>query len=178
VTVTLIDYGAGNITSVWRALRRLGAKVECADRPEEIVAASCLVLPGVGHCGALISSLDARGLREPLLEAISRGTPFLGICLGLQALYDSSDEAPRFAGLGLLKGRVTQLPPHVKLPHMGWNQLLVLRASRLLDGISPEAYFRAWPRIHGGFGKQVGFRRAVSPRKKRSARREAAREFS
>ena len=141
MTVTLIDYGAGNVTSVWRALRRLGAKVECADRPEEIVAASCLVLPGVGHCGALISSLDARGLREPLLEAISRGTPFLGICLGLQALYDSSDEAPRLAGLGLLKGRVTQLPPHVKLPHMGWNQLLVLRASRLLDGISPEAYF-------------------------------------
>ena len=139
--VTLIDYGAGNVTSVGRALRRLDATVTSTNHAEDIAAAQCLILPGVGHCGALISSLDAHGLRGPLLEAISRGTPFLGICLGLQALYEGSEEAPGLSGLGLLKGNVAQLPQSVKLPHMGWNQLHALRASRLLDGISPEAYF-------------------------------------
>lgn len=139
--VTVLDYGAGNVTSVARALRRLDAEVACAGRPEEILSARCLILPGVGHCGALISALDAQALRQPLLEAIARRTPFLGICLGLQALYETSDEAPALAGLGLLKGRVTELPRNVKLPHMGWNQLRALRASQLLDGISPDAYF-------------------------------------
>jgi imidazole glycerol phosphate synthase glutamine amidotransferase subunit len=141
VTITLIDYGAGNVTSVARALRRVGATIACTNRPEDVAAAGCLILPGVGHCGALISSLDVHGLREPLLKAISRGTPFLGICLGLQALYESSDEAPGFAGLGLFEGRVELLPQSVKLPHMGWNQLHALRPSRLLDGISIAAYF-------------------------------------
>jgi imidazole glycerol phosphate synthase glutamine amidotransferase subunit len=141
VNVTLIDYGAGNVTSVARALRRLGADVCSTNHPEEIASARCLILPGVGHCGALISSLDAHGLRQPLLDAIAHRTPFLGICLGLQALYETSEEAPTLAGLGLLKGQVTQLPASVKLPHMGWNQLHASRASRLLDGISAEAYF-------------------------------------
>jgi imidazole glycerol-phosphate synthase subunit HisH len=138
---TLIDYGAGNVTSVARALRRLGAEVSCANRPEEIAASKCLFLPGVGHCAALISSLDAHSLRRPLLDAIARGTPFLGICLGLQALYENSEEAPALAGLGLFEGRVTQLPQNVKLPHMGWNQLGSLHGSRLLEGISPDDYF-------------------------------------
>ena len=141
MNVTLIDYGAGNVTSVARALRRLGVTVTCTNHPEDIAAAQCLILPGVGHCSALISSFDAHGLRGPLLEAISRGTPFLGICLGLQVLYESSEEAPGLAGLGLFKGSVVQLPQNVKLPHMGWNQLHALRTSRLLDGILPEAYF-------------------------------------
>lgn len=141
MNVTLIDYGAGNVTSVARALRRLGADVCSTNHPEEIASARCLILPGVGHCGALISSLDAHGLRQPLLDAISHRTPFLGICLGLQALYETSEEAPALAGLGLLKGQVTQLPQNVKLPHMGWNQVHALRASFLLDGISSEAYF-------------------------------------
>ena len=141
MNVTLIDYGAGNVTSVARTLRRLGATIACTNRSLDIAAARCLILPGVGHWGALISSLDLHGIREPLLEAVSRGIPFLGICLGLQALYESSDEAPGLAGLGLLKGRVEQLPQRVKLPHMGWNQLKALRPSRLLDGISLAAYF-------------------------------------
>jgi imidazole glycerol-phosphate synthase subunit HisH len=141
VNVTLIDYGAGNVTSVARALRRLGAEASCTNRPEEIAAAKCLILPGVGHCAALLSSLEAHALRQPLLDAINRGTPFLGICLGLQALYKSSEEAPALAGLALLEGRVTHLPQTVKLPHMGWNRLHSVRSSPLLDGIGADAYF-------------------------------------
>jgi len=141
VNVTLLDYGAGNVTSVERALRRLGAQVFTTNQPEAIATAERLILPGVGHCAALIFALDAHGLRQPLLRAIARGTNFLGICLGLQALYETSDEAPSLAGLGVLAGRVTHLPPGVKLPHMGWNQLKRTKSSRLLDGISPEAYF-------------------------------------
>ncbi len=141
MNVTLLDYGAGNVTSVERALRRLGAQVFTTNQPETIATAERLILPGVGHCAALISALDAHGLRQPLLRAIGRGTNFLGICLGLQALYEMSDEAPSLAGLAVLPGRVTHLPPGVKLPHMGWNQLQRTKASRLLEGISPEAYF-------------------------------------
>jgi glutamine amidotransferase len=141
VIVTLIDYGAGNVTSVERALRRLGAEVRITNQPEELTPANCLILPGVGHCAALLGSLDAHGLRHPLLKALSRGTPFLGICLGLQALYQSSAEAPELSGLGVLKGRVEQLPKEVKLPHMGWNQLRAVRSSRLLEGIPAAAYF-------------------------------------
>jgi imidazole glycerol-phosphate synthase subunit HisH len=141
VIVTLIDYGAGNVTSVARALRRLGAEVRTTDQPEEITDAGCLILPGVGHCAALLASLDAHGLRLPLLTALARGTPFLGICLGLQALYQGSAEAPEMSGLGILQGRVDQLPQNVKLPHMGWNQVRAVRPSRLLEGIPPAAYF-------------------------------------
>jgi len=139
--VTLIDYGAGNVTSVARALRSLGAEVQLTNQPEEISTASTLILPGVGHCAALLGSLDTHSLREPLRNALARGTPFLGICLGLQALYQSSAEASEIPGLGVLPGRVNLLPQNVKLPHMGWNQLRRLRACQLLDGISPEAYF-------------------------------------
>ncbi len=141
MNVTLLDYGAGNVTSVERALRRLGAHVFTTDRPEAFAEAERLILPGVGHCGALIAALDTHGLRQPLRDAIARGVNFLGICLGLQALYEASDEAPSLAGLGLLRGRVTHLPRGVKLPHMGWNQLQRKNSSRLLDGISSEAYF-------------------------------------
>lgn len=138
---TVIDYGAGNVTSVARALRRVGAEVRFTNQPEDITDARCLILPGVGHCAALFSSLDSHGLRQSLLTAISRGTPFLGICLGLQALYQSSAEAPEFSGLGLLRGHVDRLPQNAKLPHMGWNQVRPLRDCRLLNGIPSEAYF-------------------------------------
>jgi len=138
---TLIDYGAGNVTSVARALCRLGAEVRTTNEPEEITTATCLILPGVGHCAALLNSLDAHGLRQPLITAMSRGIPFLGVCLGLQVLYQTSAEAPELHGLSLLHGHVAQLPHNVKLPHMGWNQLRPLRDGRLLNGIPAEAYF-------------------------------------
>lgn len=139
--VTLIDYGAGNVTSVARTLRRLRAEVRLTSRPQEISSATSLILPGVGHCAALLNSLDAHALRQPLLDALSRGTPFLGICLGLQALYQRSAEAPEIPGLAVFPGHVSLLPQNVKLPHMGWNQLRVARPCRLLEEISPDAYF-------------------------------------
>ena len=141
MTVTLIDYGAGNVTSVARALRKLGADVRLTANSTEIERATCLILPGVGHCAALLHSLDAHDLREPILNALSRGIPFLGICLGLQALYAKSAEAPELAGLGIFQNDVDHLPETVKLPHMGWNQVRSKRPCALLEGISPHDYF-------------------------------------
>ena len=139
--VTLIDYGAGNVASVARAFRKLGAEVRLAADAIEIDRATCLVLPGVGHCAALLNSLDAHNLRAPLRSALSRGMPFLGICLGLQALYAKSAEAPELAGLGIFHSDVEHLPDNVKLPHMGWNQVRSTKHCVLLDGISPGAHF-------------------------------------
>ena len=139
--ITLIDYGAGNVTSVERALQRLGAASQRSDSPKCIAKAEALLLPGVGHYAALIRALDERTLRAPLLDAIQRGVPFLGVCLGLQALYETSEEAPELTGLKLFPGSVRSLPTTVKLPHMGWNQLKRAKPSRLLEGISADAYF-------------------------------------
>ena len=139
--ITLLDYGAGNVTSVERALRRLGANPERSNSTESITNAQAIILPGVGHYSALIRALDKQNLRSALVDALHRGVPFLGICLGLQALYNSSEEAPQLQGLNVLPGRVCALPSSVKLPHMGWNQLKLTQPSRLLEGISPGAYF-------------------------------------
>ena len=141
MNVTLLDYGAGNVPSVQRALQRLGIASERASTPEQIASASVLILPGVGHYAALIRALDENGLREPLLDKIQSGTPFLGICLGLQALFAASDEAPELAGLQIFPGRVVSLPHTAKLPHMGWNTLHRTGESRLLEGISEKDYF-------------------------------------
>jgi imidazole glycerol phosphate synthase glutamine amidotransferase subunit len=141
MNVMLIDYGAGNVTSVERALARLGARSQRSHSPECIAKAEALLLPGVGHYAALIRALDERALRAPLLDALQRGIPFLGVCLGLQALYETSEEAPELSGLHLLPGSVRSLPAIAKLPHMGWNQLKLTRSSRLLEGVSADAYF-------------------------------------
>jgi imidazole glycerol phosphate synthase glutamine amidotransferase subunit len=141
VKITLLDYGAGNVASVERALQRLGVESHRAATPECIENAEALVLPGVGHFETLIRALDDRKLRAPLLDTLRRDVPFLGICLGLQALYAGSDEAPALVGLQLFPGRVRSLPAVAKLPHMGWNRLLVRQRSRLLDGIDADAYF-------------------------------------
>jgi imidazole glycerol phosphate synthase glutamine amidotransferase subunit len=139
--VTIIDYGAGNVPSVERALQCLGAESQRTASPECISKAKALLLPGVGHYAALARALDQKKMRAPLIEAIHSGVPFLGICLGLQVLYEGSEEAPQLHGLQLLPGRVGALPSNVKLPHMGWNQVVMRRDSRLLAGIGPSAYF-------------------------------------
>lgn len=139
--VTIIDYGAGNVPSVERALQRLGAESERTGTPEHISRAEALLLPGVGHYSALVRALDERKMREPLVGSMQRGVPFLGICLGLQVLFESSAESPQLRGLNLLPGKVSALPPSVKLPHMGWNQLAVRRESQLLAGIDSSTYF-------------------------------------
>ncbi|MBS1842681.1 MAG: imidazole glycerol phosphate synthase subunit HisH [Acidobacteria bacterium] len=139
--VAIVDYGAGNVPSVERALKKLGAQPERVSTAEGLATAGAIILPGVGHYAALIRALEERELREPLVDAILRGKPFLGICLGLQALYQSSEEAPELAGLGILRGKICALPESVKLPHMGWNRLKIRRTSRLLDGLSEGDYF-------------------------------------
>jgi len=136
-----VDYGAGNLPSVERALRRLGAETERTTSPESLRTARTIVLPGVGHFAALMRTLEQRALVAPLCEALRNGTPFLGICLGLQALYHASEEAPNIPGLGLLEGRIQSLPRTAKLPHMGWNQLRRSRPSVLLRGVASDAHF-------------------------------------
>lgn len=139
--VTILDYGAGNLPSVERAFERLGVAAERATTPESISRASAIVLPGVGHVAALIRALDTLDLREPLCDAVRRGVPFLGICLGLQVLFASSEEAPGLSGLNFFDGSVRALPSTVKLPHMGWNQLRRAHESRLLRGLADDAWF-------------------------------------
>lgn len=139
--VGVIDYGAGNFPSVARALDKLGAELLVAVWPSDLQYADAIVLPGVGNYAALIRAIDERNLRRALLDAIARGVPFLGICLGLQALYSSSEEAPSLSGLNLFSGSVRSLPATVKLPHMGWNRLRMQQASQLLAGLSDSDYF-------------------------------------
>lgn len=141
MSIALIDYGAGNVPSVERALEKLGAASRRVCQPGDLALATAIVLPGVGHYAAMIRALDERNLRAALLEAIGRGVPFLGICLGLQALYSWSEEAPGLSGLGVLPGSIKSLPRDVKLPHMGWNRLRLRTASALLEGLSGADYF-------------------------------------
>jgi imidazole glycerol-phosphate synthase subunit HisH len=140
-TIALIDYGAGNVPSVERALQKLGVASKRVTQHGELAGASALILPGVGHYAAIIRALDEHNLRGPLLDAIHHGVPFLGICLGLQVLFSSSEEAPTLCGLNLFPGLVRSLPATVKLPHMGWNRLHIQRNSQLLAGISESDYF-------------------------------------
>jgi len=142
VKIALVDYGAGNLPSVERAMARLGAETQRASRAEEIEAAKAIVLPGVGHFAAMMRALEERGVLPALRGALSRGVPFLGICVGLQALYESSEEAPDAPGLGIFAGTVRQLPATSKLPHMGWNTVRESRAgSVLLRGVAEGTYF-------------------------------------
>lgn len=141
MNIALVEYGAGNLPSVERALKLLGVESRRASTPEELAGAQALILPGVGHFGALMRSLGERSLVEPLRQAVSRGTPLLGICLGLQAMFATSDEAPGDQGLALFPQKVSALPPTDRLPHMGWNQLRRARPSNLLEGVPEDAYF-------------------------------------
>jgi glutamine amidotransferase len=141
VKISIIDYGAGNLPSVERALRTLGADTEFVTGAEQIATASALVLPGVGHFSAFVTGLRERNLAAALRAAIAGGVPILGICLGLQAMFAASAEAPGEQGLDLIHENVQALPTNVKSPHIGWNQLRRLRESILLREIPHDAYF-------------------------------------
>jgi glutamine amidotransferase len=141
--VTVIDYKAGNLTSVVKALRHLGANVTVTDGPEELETAERVILPGVGHFAAT-RRLDETGLTPAIRGAIARGVPFLGICVGMQWLFAGSTEAPNQPGLGHLPEIIERFPDGTeKVPHVGWNQLDADSASRLLAGVQSGefAYF-------------------------------------
>ena len=137
---TIVNYGAGNIRSVENTLAELGAQYEITDDPAVVLRATKLVLPGVGHFGQMMQAIDKLSLRQPLREKIASGIPFLGICVGLQCLFEKSEEAPGEAGLGILAGEVKRFVGKARIPHMGWNSLDCLRPTRLLQGLSPNAF--------------------------------------
>jgi glutamine amidotransferase len=139
--IALIDYGAGNLTSVRKALAAAGAGVFTPAAPEDLAGTPGVITPGVGHFEAPRAITVA--WRGAILASVARQTPLLGICLGLQYLFDGSDEAPALTGLGLFKGRCTRLPPRVKVPHVGWNALSIRRRSLLLHGVrdATQVYF-------------------------------------
>ncbi len=140
--ITIIDYGMGNLRSVQKGLERAGSPAQVSSDPDEIARSDKLVLPGVGAIRDAMSDLRQRGLIEPIAEAITAGKPFLGICLGMQLLFDTSYEGGEHRGLGILPGKVVRfdLPLPLKVPHMGWNQLEVRRPCPLLDQIADQAH--------------------------------------
>lgn len=139
--IAIVDYGAGNLPSVERALLKLDVETQRAVEPRQLESAEAIVLPGVGHFAAFVAGLRERNLTAPLRAAFDAGKPMLGICLGLQAMFAASDEAPGDAGLAFFPEQVRALPGNVKSPHIGWNQLRRTRESSLLRGIPSDAYF-------------------------------------
>ncbi len=140
--LAIVDYGMGNLRSVQKAFERLGHAAEVTRDPERIASAPGVVLPGVGAFGACMTNLTALGLVEPVTHAIGAGRPFLGICLGMQLLFEESEEFGPVAGLGILPGRVVRFAPDPerKIPHMGWNALRIVRGAPALAGIDDGAY--------------------------------------
>lgn len=140
--IAIIDYDAGNLRSVEKALAALGERPVITRRPEEILGADKVILPGVGSFGDAMGKLGQYGLVEVIRRTVDQGTPFLGICLGLQLLFESSDETPGVMGLGILPGRILKIPdsPGLKIPHMGWNSLEIRPEARLFQGIPTGSY--------------------------------------
>lgn len=139
----IVDYGAGNLRSVQNTLDEIGAAYLVTNRPEDVLGAEKVILPGVGHFGQMMRALDQLQLREPLLKKIADGTPFLGICIGLQCLFEGSEESPGSKGLGVYPGLVKRFTGGARVPHMGWDSLSQQKPSRLLQGLgeSPFTYF-------------------------------------
>lgn len=142
IDALLIDAGTGNLHSVYNALTSLGYEIRVTDNPQELSRPGRVILPGVGAFGKFMEGLNLRGLAEPLKAVAARGGPLLGICVGMQALFDLSEEMGQFAGLGLLPGRVVrfQETPGLKIPHTGWNQLWPAVPCRLFKNIQPGRY--------------------------------------
>jgi glutamine amidotransferase len=141
--VAVLDYGIGNLRSAEKALQHVGADATLTADPDRVAAADAVVLPGVGAFGPCVRALVDRGLDVVARRAVADGVPFLGICVGMQVLYESSEESPGVPGLGLLPGTVRRLPDGVKYPQMQWNTLDVSGSDHLFDGLggSPWMYF-------------------------------------
>jgi len=140
--VAIVDYDAGNTLSVMRALERVRAKVDLTSDPERVGAADAVVLPGVGAFGNCMRKLRDRGMDEACGEAFRSGKPFLGVCIALQVIFDGSEESPGVEGLGLLPGEVVRFGGNgLKVPHIGWNEISVVRDHPVLDGLDGEAFY-------------------------------------
>ncbi|HMD98803.1 MAG TPA: imidazole glycerol phosphate synthase subunit HisH [Terriglobia bacterium] len=154
--IALLDYGAGNTGSVLRAVQYLGHQACIVDRAEQLATASKIIFPGQGHFATMMQALEEHRLMEPLRKVLEEAKPFLGICLGLQALYEGSDEAPGLPGLGILPGRVRRFEGVFKVPHVGWSQLEISQdgapESGLLRGI-PDRSFVYY--CHSYYGPQT-----------------------
>lgn len=140
--VAIIDYDAGNIKSVEKAIISLGEEAVITRKREEILAADKVILPGVGAFGDAMEKIRGYGLEEVIQEVVNRGTPFLGICLGLQLLFESSEETRGVKGLCLLKGEIVKIPDNqgLKVPHIGWNSLKFPNKGRLFAGLDEDSY--------------------------------------
>ena len=140
--IAIIDYDAGNIKSVEKAFQKLGADIVITKDPEVILNAEKVILPGVGAFGDAMANLHKYNLVPVIEEVVKKGIPFLGICLGLQLLFERSDETPGVEGLGILKGEILRIPEcgDLKIPHMGWNSLHLQNQGRLFKGLAEESY--------------------------------------
>jgi len=137
--IAIVDYGAGNLVSVKKALDFLGHECVITSDTSQIARANKIVLPGVGHF-ASTSALEGSGLKKAIADGIQHGVPFLGICVGMQWMFDRSEESPATSGLGLLKGECERFPESVKSPHVGWNQIEVAPSSRLFCGVPSSSF--------------------------------------
>ncbi len=140
--IAILDYDAGNIKSVEKAMQLLGQEVTITRDRETVLGAEKVILPGVGAFGDAMGKIHQYGLFDVIHEVVDRGTPFLGICLGLQLLFERSDESPGVEGLGILKGEILRIPetPGLKIPHMGWNSLEFHNDGRLFRDLPQESY--------------------------------------
>jgi imidazole glycerol-phosphate synthase subunit HisH len=138
--VVVVDYGIGNLGSALKAFRHLGAPAVLSGDPRALRGAAAIVLPGDGAFGAAMEELRTRALLQPLLDAVGQGTPLLGICVGMQLLFEESEEMGRHPGFGLLPGRVRRLPAGLPVPHMGWNTLRARRPHPVMEGLGEEPY--------------------------------------
>lgn len=141
--IAIFDYGAGNLRSVQNTLGELGCQYTLVRDAAGLAEASMIILPGVGHFGQMMRALDTLAVRDVLVQRIRSGVPFLGICLGMQALFETSEEAPEVRGLGIYEGSVQRFPMDARVPHMGWNELEVRPQSKLIRNLKtrPFVYF-------------------------------------
>lgn len=141
--IAIIDYGAGNIQSVYKALRFIGADCKVTSDKDEILNADGAILPGVGSFGDAMDTMTKRGIKDTIIEYTKSGKPFLGICLGLQLLFPESEETPGVKGLDIFKGAITKIPNQnrtLKIPHMGWNNISIKQKNGIFKDIEGEPY--------------------------------------